>query len=565
MSDELPPGLRPWASSLAFLTIEAALHLGPLVRRFDALVRGHDAAAAATGEPDGYGGLSRRGRPEQIVLSEWLLADELPDEFLRRAAARELLHISPVARAPQPAGRVAAVFDVGPDQLGAARLVQLAALVVLHRRAAVHGSELVVGILGEPPERWHGGALAEQFEAWRHAATARPATRADLDERAAEAADEDELWVLTGPPLADACASRSRLVSTREHEWDAAGATSVELRFDGRRTVLALPTGPVSVRALRGRSLRRAPTLTTRAATSGAMSAPSFPSTDRRLLLRGEGPDELIVVPVPTSATGGEARPRTHRFEGPVIAASSLGRRLVVLVLARDRIVCRVVGKSLGGLDQSMYDVADLDLEHADDDGRRALPALYYDRGGLLCRPAREWWRLQPGRTPERQSLLVAVAPGRSLDVPARLERDGTRLRDGSSGRVWASDVVPAALRVTTGTGCVAWSCDRRWHIRGEGVRPSSVTVEEDCDVLGIVTVRRGDDPALLTRSGAGVILRLHAESGVKTLTACSGFALGHALHPALGLLAIQRDEDTVDVVDIAGSGGDRVMRLRAP
>ena len=114
VSSELPPALRPWAESLAFLTVEAALHIGPLVRRLDALVRRHDATHAAQGEPDGYGGLTNRGHPERLLLSEWLLAEELPLEFLRRAASRELLHINPTFRTPQPEGRVAVFCDVGP-------------------------------------------------------------------------------------------------------------------------------------------------------------------------------------------------------------------------------------------------------------------------------------------------------------------------------------------------------------------------------------------------------------------------------------------------------------------
>ena len=118
LTSDLPPGLQPWAPSLAFLSVEAALHLGPLVRRIDALVRRHDAHAAAEGEPDGYGDLTRRGHPEQLLLSEWLLADEVPLEFMRRAAARELLHVARATRAPQPRGSVAVLADTGPDQVG---------------------------------------------------------------------------------------------------------------------------------------------------------------------------------------------------------------------------------------------------------------------------------------------------------------------------------------------------------------------------------------------------------------------------------------------------------------
>ena len=42
------------------------------------------------GEIDGYAGLARRGDFERLLLSEWLLADEMPDEFIRRATSNEL-------------------------------------------------------------------------------------------------------------------------------------------------------------------------------------------------------------------------------------------------------------------------------------------------------------------------------------------------------------------------------------------------------------------------------------------------------------------------------------------
>ncbi|KJS51110.1 hypothetical protein VM98_38945, partial [Streptomyces rubellomurinus subsp. indigoferus] len=44
-----------------------------------------------------------------------------------------------------------------------------AALLVLHRRAAARGGELVVGVLGDEPGRLFGGAPAELLPRWLHA------------------------------------------------------------------------------------------------------------------------------------------------------------------------------------------------------------------------------------------------------------------------------------------------------------------------------------------------------------------------------------------------------------
>ena len=61
-------------------------------------------AVAGDGEPDGYDGIASRGIYERLVTSEWLLADEEPDEFDRRAAMGE----HTFTRLARPAERVKA-------------------------------------------------------------------------------------------------------------------------------------------------------------------------------------------------------------------------------------------------------------------------------------------------------------------------------------------------------------------------------------------------------------------------------------------------------------------------
>ena len=81
--------LGPWLQrlSLAMGPLRAERHLG-------------------SGNPDGVGGLSRRGTYERLLVSEWLFADELPDEFARRAAMQEHLFLELSAASPRaPAAR----------------------------------------------------------------------------------------------------------------------------------------------------------------------------------------------------------------------------------------------------------------------------------------------------------------------------------------------------------------------------------------------------------------------------------------------------------------------------
>jgi hypothetical protein len=555
---ELPPALRPWAESLAFLQVEAALHVGPLVRRLDALVRRHDAASAREGEPDGYGGLTTRGHPERLLLSEWLLAEELPLEFLRRAAERELLHIRQVFRAAQPEGRVAAFFDVGPDQLGAARLVQLAALIVLHRRALVRGNELVIGLSDQPSDRWDAGELPELFTTWRKARTASSPGAAELEARERTLDVADELWVLAGAGLARQCPQRRQLLETREAAWDETGPTAVDVRFEGRTTRLTLPAGPIAVRTLRGAVLRRRhrPTATT---VTGALSAPAFASFDRRLLLRGARLEEVVATTVPAHLRPGEARPRTHCFSAPVIAAASLGgKRLVALVLDETSLRCEVVGKRLAkvtGLEVPLTELAADAATLLGDD----LSPLYYDRGALLCRLGGDWWRLFRDEPPQLERGVVACGPGSVLDLPRRIRHDGDQLVDAANGRVLVREV-GSDTRVLVSGERFAWSRDGRdWEIALPG-REARITVSAGDEVLGLIDGDAG--PALVTRSDAGVLVRLHSVSGVSTLTAASGPAFGHAVHPQHAWLAVQSDESTVDVLNLLT--GERLIRVRA-
>src|SRR5262245_47625256 len=134
---ELPHALRPWSEQLAWLHDDVVGSIGewlPLLRTLVgplAIPR-----SAFAGEPDGFAGLTRRGTYDRLVASEWLLAEELPDEFIRRAVMGEHL-FNEVARIEPTGSRTSiALFDAGPDQLGAPRLVHIAMLIVLTVRAA---------------------------------------------------------------------------------------------------------------------------------------------------------------------------------------------------------------------------------------------------------------------------------------------------------------------------------------------------------------------------------------------------------------------------------------------
>ncbi|MDN6860380.1 hypothetical protein QO207_27640 [Pseudomonas sp. CAN2814] len=183
---QLPEALYPWRRWLEWfapeqlpLFVDLFGRLNPLLGPLRGLHQG------GVPEPDGLGDLQRRGPYERLLSSEWLLADELPDEFLRRAVVGEHLFLAPQYRARQASRLMVVLFDVGPLQLGAARLVHLALLILLARRAEEAGAELRWGVVQQPARlhefnsaghlrqmlalRTYQAATEEHWQTWRDA------------------------------------------------------------------------------------------------------------------------------------------------------------------------------------------------------------------------------------------------------------------------------------------------------------------------------------------------------------------------------------------------------------
>ncbi|MEY4561166.1 MAG: hypothetical protein RLZZ618_443 [Pseudomonadota bacterium] len=160
----LPAALQAWHPWLSWFSPELAAAVGDVLRRMHPLLgRFQGRQQGGSDEPDGVEDLQRKGSYERLLSSEWLLASELPDEFLRRAASAEHLFLAPRPRALQADRLIVAVFDAGPWQLGAPRLAHLALWILLARRAQEAGGELRWGVLHQPG-RWHEANTPEQLK-----------------------------------------------------------------------------------------------------------------------------------------------------------------------------------------------------------------------------------------------------------------------------------------------------------------------------------------------------------------------------------------------------------------
>lgn len=532
MSD-LPASLAPWAESLQALTPELAIALGPMIRRLDELVTAREPATAAEGVFAGYGGLSRRGRPERLLASQWLLADEVPEEFTRRAAAGELLHLAPEYQSARARGRVVVLTDTGPSQAGAARLVQLACLIVLHRRAASQGSEVRIGVLGDDPSDWVAGDLPAMLRTWLRSRRVQDPGPDDLSARLATLDAADEAWTVTSPVLS----GRRRTITVVESAWDDTGARAVDVKLSGASITLPLPERDLAIRALRGGGFRG----TERAAfrekpppRAAGLRLPAFTSSARRLLLRGGEPGEISSVYLPDGRPASAAK--AYRFDGAVVAASWLGRRLVAVAVNGDEASVHVIGKRLGKLDGTRFPAANLDALSPE----MPVQSLYHDPGGLLLPGAGDQWcRVDPeGRVTECSYVAIAPNPGPAIDAYLAVSRHGDR--------VWVRGI-PGMPRITPSTqfvlggGAIAVLTDAdKWRV--VAARGAECTISTADTPIGLVV---DDIPALITLSDGGHIVRAAWPGGDRTLTRWSGRQVP-VVHPALPLLAAQHDDQVV-------------------
>jgi hypothetical protein len=539
----LPASLAPWAPALSALTIDVALAMGPLVRRIDELLTGVDGSAAGGGQPDGYAGLTSHGHVERLLPSQLLLAQELPDEFVRRAATGELLYLAPAFQSSAERGRVAVLVDTGPEQLGAARLVQLATLVVLHRRAAAHGRSVVVGVLGERPGSWRDGDLNGQLDAWLAARRATEPTSATVREWMEHLDTADETWRLTGPELASHLPDRHRVLVSHEQEWGVDGATTVRIAFGGRQIDLSLPDRDIAVRVLRGAGFHR-PAVRTSAG-GGPLRAPLFPSTGSYLIARGEDPAEIVSVAVPTG------RIRRHRLPGPVLGASWIGRRLVALTCVDHTLRAVMIGKPLGRLHELAVPLAAVGASVGDAEAaaKLDLSPLYFQAGDLLGEIGGAWWRMSTEEPPRLESI-AALAPGRQVDNPRLARRTNTHI---------VVDGIPRDVQIPAGADLVlgpansaAWSLDpTTWRIYTPPAAVSDVAVPDGSTVIGLVDI---GGPQLVALSTGGLIARLVSPAQTRTLTRWSGGTGKPALHPSQPWLAVPRPDGLIEVADLAAN-----------
>lgn len=100
----------------------------------------------------GLGDVRQRGNYEHLLSSEWLIVEDEPDEFIRRAVNYEHLFLTPLQEKSKANGVIIALFESSILQLGVQRLVHLILMLLLEIRSNNHHSQFYWGVIENPAQ-----------------------------------------------------------------------------------------------------------------------------------------------------------------------------------------------------------------------------------------------------------------------------------------------------------------------------------------------------------------------------------------------------------------------------
>jgi hypothetical protein len=552
MTMELPRPLAPWGPWLAIFPRELALSLGPVLQRLSFVIGPlRMERASGEGDPDGFDGLARRGPYERLLPSEWLLADEAPEEFLRRATGGEHTFLRLSRPVPGGSRRSVALFDAGPGQLGSPRIAQLAILIVLARRAEAAGVGFGWGILQEPGEPLLTAVTPASVLRLLQSRTPHEATEAQITawhERLEGWREMDDAWIVGARRLGGLPMGRR---ASHVQVWDVldprvrrVGVTVIRGSLPPREIALDLPEEDACVRLLRDPFGATAPPPEKSASPLAVGSNPVFSASGTKLFIRTRT-GGILAIPVPNSPRAAAGRPRLHELEaedGPTVAAGLAGRFVTLLILKDDAVdLHQIRGKSGGSRSRLRYPgLSGEETFHADPGGR-LLPLFRADqtpcavdaRGVLFAfrgfGDARSLLRLGAGVLAVTHSPLA----GQAVWVEAASDEHPARVRLWGSGSpktilsLEGYEAGQAFFGYERGSSSRSFNLlavrrdDRAWVVfSSEGRR--DLTPPSGDQVVGVGCVPRSEGPGLLILDKDRRTLLLTGQRWTKKLPSAS-------------------------------------------
>lgn len=167
----LPANLKPWMEWLQHFDQQLAQLLGQLLLQIEPLFPQPKAQPMASdNEFDGFNGIINRGHYHRLLASEWVLADDMPDEFMRRAVEYEHHFLAPQLKEPRNDGNCLVIFDAGVHQLGSLRIFHVAMWILLAQRALQRGAEFRWAI-AQQPDKVHTESTVDALKTLLNART----------------------------------------------------------------------------------------------------------------------------------------------------------------------------------------------------------------------------------------------------------------------------------------------------------------------------------------------------------------------------------------------------------
>lgn len=340
---QLPPDLAPWAEPLSLFEPELAAGVGGLVRRLAAAIGPlRVAALEGAGEPDGYSGIHNRGLMEHLLSSELVLADAMPDEFLRRAAMREQLFFRRKTTQTRESFVSIALFDAGPMQLGSPRLAHIALLIMLERRAAVAGVDFRWGVLQNPKSGLHAELTGESFLRLLGERTGAVATSRDRDQwtRLEEVDHSGDLWIVGAPGSFDWPGANRIAVEDDMTPGQRRLEVEIDSKTARRSVLLDLPGEKICLRLLRDPLKAKIAAMQKTTPPSKFANQLMFAQRGAKLfaLLKG---GSVAIYPVPGSPAEKPGKPRYFvPAQGEtLVGINAISRRIPGITLRDDAII----------------------------------------------------------------------------------------------------------------------------------------------------------------------------------------------------------------------------------
>lgn len=336
----LPPSLAPWAGYLRIFPDEVSLALGPILQRVSMLIGSPQPRHnELEGDPDGFDGLNRRGTYERLLLSEWMLADELEDEFMRRAVMGEHLFLNRAHSSPVGTRASLALFDAGPSQIGSPRIAHIAALIVLANRADSAGSSFSWGVLqqSETPayREVNAATIMTLLEARSHSEVSDTAVAA-WEKQLATWSGLDDVWLIGGQRLSRI---KTEKRSSKLYVEDILEPGKRELKLScnsasglSSEVTLELPPNNVSTRLLRDPFAATVPEIQKIGISTYTGSSLLFDMTGTKLFTR-TAKWGVTAFNVPNSPRAGAGSPRSYHTRAwrSVCAVGRIGRAIALI------------------------------------------------------------------------------------------------------------------------------------------------------------------------------------------------------------------------------------------